>query len=207
MTQSFLVQRILDAAEIDIRMTTPTISLLLAKDKDGPDRKHSWNYRTLKGMLGYLQLTTRPDISMATHQCARFNNRPKLSHERAVKRICKYLLFSKNEGIIFRPDIFRGLECHVDADFAGGWATSDGTQTETVLSRTGYIISYVGCPIYWASKLQTEIAISTTEAEYICSLVDSYEGNAAISQSRVRIENSSARVGKPAQVFLHGVGR
>ena len=128
--------------------STPAISLLLAKDVDGPARKHSWNYRTLTGMLGYLQLTTRPDISMATHQCARFNNCPKLSNERAVKRICKYLLSSKNEGIIFEPDVSKGLESHVDADSAGGWATGDGTQPETVLSRTGYIISYAGFPIY-----------------------------------------------------------
>ena len=171
MTQPFLIQRILEAADIDTRMTksrsTPAISLLLSKDEDGPDRKHSWNYRTLTGMLGYLQFTTRPDISVATHQCARFNNCPKLSHERADKRICKYLLSSKNEGIIFKPDISKGLECHVDADFAGGWATGDSTQPETVLSRTGYIISYAGCPIHWCSKLQTEIALSTTEAEYI----------------------------------------
>ncbi|KAL7460030.1 hypothetical protein ACHAXS_000498 [Conticribra weissflogii] len=26
---------------------------------------------------------------------------------------------------------------------------------------------YAGCPIFWSSKLQTEIALSTTEAEYI----------------------------------------
>ena len=26
---------------------------------------------------------------------------------------------------------------------------------------------YAGCPIFWASKLQTEIALSTAEAEYI----------------------------------------
>ena len=65
---------------------TPAISLLLAKDEDGSDRKHSWNCRTLTGMLSYLQFTTGPDISMATHQCARFNNCPKLSHERAVKQ-------------------------------------------------------------------------------------------------------------------------
>ena len=99
-------------------------------------------------MLGYLQGTSCPDISMVTHQCAHLNNKPKLSHERAVKRICKYLLSSKNEGVIFKPDISKVLECHVDADFAGSWATGDGTQPETVLSRTGYIISYAGCPIH-----------------------------------------------------------
>ena len=35
------------------------------------------------------------------------------------------------------------------------------------LSRIGYIIMYAGCPLVWASKMQTEIAISTTKAEYI----------------------------------------
>ena len=35
------------------------------------------------------------------------------------------------------------------------------------MSRTGYAIYYAGCPVLWSSKLQTEIAFSTTEAEYI----------------------------------------
>jgi hypothetical protein len=38
---------------------------------------------------------------------------------------------------------------------------------DNVLSRTGYIITFCGCPIHWVSKLQTEIALSTTESEYI----------------------------------------
>jgi hypothetical protein len=38
---------------------------------------------------------------------------------------------------------------------------------ECVMSRTGFVIMYAGCPITWSSKLQTEIALSTTEAEYI----------------------------------------
>ena len=118
-------------------------------------------------MLGYLQGTTRPDIAMATHQCARFCIDPKLSHERAVKRIVRYLLDTKDEGIIYKPDTSRGLECYVDADFAGGWKDGDHTSPESILSRTGYVIMYAGCPITWSSKLQTEIALSTTESEYI----------------------------------------
>jgi hypothetical protein len=34
-------------------------------------------------------------------------------------------------------------------------------------SCTGYIITYMGCPIVWASCLQTVFALSTAEAEYI----------------------------------------
>ena len=35
------------------------------------------------------------------------------------------------------------------------------------LSRTGYVIFYANCPIIWQSKLQTTIALSTTEAKYV----------------------------------------
>ena len=104
---------------------------------------------------------------MATHQCARFNSCPKLCHERAVKRICKYLLDTNDKGIIFQPDPTKGLECHVDADFSGGWASGEHSNPEAVLSRTGFVISYAGCPIYWCSKLQTEICLSTTESENV----------------------------------------
>jgi hypothetical protein len=31
----------------------------------------------------------------------------------------------------------------------------------------GHLITYAGCPMHWASKMQTEIALSTTEEEYI----------------------------------------
>jgi hypothetical protein len=36
-----------------------------------------------------------------------------------------------------------------------------------VRSRTGYVITSASCLVLWSSKLQTEIALSTTEAEYI----------------------------------------
>ena len=140
---------------------------LLHKDLNGLPRKYDWKYRSIVGMYGYLQNSTRPDISMATHQCARFNNDPKLSHERAIRRIAKYLLGTQNRGIVFRPDVSKGIECYVDADFSGNWNAADSEDPENVLSRTGFIIYYGGCPIHWASRLQTEIALSTTEAEYI----------------------------------------
>jgi hypothetical protein len=171
MSQPYLIQRIIEFVGLDMRMTntrsTPVGKPLLCKDLDGKPRKTDWNYRGAVGMLGYLQSNTRPEISMAVHQCARFSNDPKLSHEKAIKRIAKYLLSSPTRGLVYKPDPSLGLECYVDADFAGGWNQADADNADNLMSRTGYVIMYAGCPIVWSSRLQTEIALSTAEAEYI----------------------------------------
>ena len=61
----------------------------------------------------------------------------------------------------------KGLECFVNADFAGGWSTNESDNPASVYSYTGYIIKYNSFQILWVSKLQSEISLSTTEAEYI----------------------------------------
>ena len=57
--QPFLIQRILEALSIEPSKTNkrnvPVIGPLLSKDENGPVRKGSWSYRSLIGMLGYLQ--------------------------------------------------------------------------------------------------------------------------------------------------------
>jgi hypothetical protein len=45
----------------------------------------------------------------------------------------------------------------------------DAENADNVFSCTGYVICYVGCPTFWQSKLQTEIALLTAKAEYIAS--------------------------------------
>ena len=55
----------------------------------------------------------------------------------------------------------------MDADFAGLWSFEDNQDPVCIKSRMGYVLTFGGCPLLWASKLQTEIALSTMEAEYI----------------------------------------
>ena len=88
-------------------------------------------------MLNCLLQTSRPEIAMAVHQCARFNNNPMLSHEKAVKRIVKYLKHHPDRGIIYKVEKPRELECHVDADFTGNWDQAYSENAENFLSRTG----------------------------------------------------------------------
>jgi hypothetical protein len=59
------------------------------------------------------------------------------------------------------------FDCWVDANFVGNWdRVNADVDPSTAKSRTGYVIAYGGCPISWASELQTEVALSTTKAEY-----------------------------------------
>ncbi len=67
--------------------------------------------------------------------------------------------------MIIHPMVEKSLECFCDADFAGSWTHADSFDPTTFFSRTGFIIMFAGCPVIWSFKLQTEITLSTTEAE------------------------------------------
>jgi hypothetical protein len=42
-------------------------------------------------------------------------------HKQPVIQIGRYLLSTKEKGIIYKPNLIRGIEVFVDADFTGGW--------------------------------------------------------------------------------------
>jgi hypothetical protein len=69
--------------------------------------------------------------------------------------------------MIIKPTYTINIDAYPDADFAGLYGYEDNNDSVCVCSRTGYVITVSGCPIYWSSKLQTEMATSTMEAEII----------------------------------------
>jgi hypothetical protein len=75
--------------------------------------KKDFDYRHVIGKLLYLEKSTRTDISCAVHQCTRHCANPKVQHTAAVKRIGRYLLGTKDKGLIMRPNQ-EGMECWVD---------------------------------------------------------------------------------------------
>ena len=116
---------------------TPSVNPPLGKSELGADRERTWNYRSAIGQLAYISRNTRPDIEMAVHQCAKYQINPKRAHEQAVKRIVRYLLATKNKGIIIKPNgNLKELECYVDADFAGAYNKEDNEDPISVKSRT-----------------------------------------------------------------------
>ena len=87
--QLFLIRIILVALNLKAgdfnQRDVPVIGPLLGRDELGPKKNNDWSYRSAIGMLGYLQNSTRPDISMSVQKCARFNANPMLCHEKPVK--------------------------------------------------------------------------------------------------------------------------
>jgi len=109
--------------------------------------------------------SSRPDMSHAVHQAARFSSCPKQSHATAAKRTVKCLVLMRTKGTILNPQQ-HSFDCWIHANFIGNWdrANADVNPSAEKL-RTGFAIVCRGCPLAWASKLQREAALSTTEAE------------------------------------------
>ena len=138
---------------------------------DKPHFLLNFNNQSMIGKLNYLAQTTRPDIMYATHQLTKYSLNPCKPHVEAALYLVRYLKKSCNIRICFRPDPDKGFECFCDADFSGLWNKQFARHNpSTAKSRSGWVVFYAGCPIIWASKLQTQVALSTTEAEYITML-------------------------------------
>ena len=171
LTQSGLTSRIIEAISLcsknSTKCMTPAELRALPCDLNGEPYQGPINYGSIIGMLLYLTGHSRPDCSFAVHQCARYTFAPKASHVVALKRIGRYLKGTIDKGLILDPRDDLTIDCYPDADFAGLWGYDDPQDPHCVRSRTGYVITLCGCPVLWASKLQTEIALSTMEAEYI----------------------------------------
>jgi hypothetical protein len=171
LTQIGLAHKIVDSLHLSgdnvDPVDTPCIKYVPINE-DGELAHGEFSYSSVVGQLNYLQGHSRPDITLAMSQVARFVHSPKRSHELALIRLGRYLKGTASKGIILQPVNLNTLniDVYVDAAFACGWGSKCGANPESVKSRTGYIIEVAGCPVLWVSKLQSTLATSTMESEY-----------------------------------------
>ena len=112
------------------------------------------------GSLLYLT-ATRPDIHFAVCMCARFQASPRTSHRQAVKRIMRYLRFTPAFGLWYSAASTLSLCGYSDADFAG--CRLDRKSTSGTCQFLGSSL------VSWSSRKQSNVAQSTTEAEYVAA--------------------------------------
>ena len=135
--------------------------------KDFPSFRNDFNYCSVVGKLNYIAQTTWPNIIYSMHQCAHFSFDHHQVHGEANLYLVMCLLKAHHLGIKFAPDKTKGFKCYVDADFCGNWEKGfASSEFSTAKSWSGWIVCYANCFVSWASKIQTWVALSTTEAEY-----------------------------------------
>jgi hypothetical protein len=117
-------------------------------------------YKEIVGALLYLACTTRPDFSTSVGILARSCAKPAERHWLLAKGVLRYLKGSIGRGITYGLSS-TPLEAWTDADFA---ACKD-----TRRSRSGFLCNVYGGAASWRSKLQTVVATSSAESEYIAA--------------------------------------
>ena len=120
------------------------------------------------GKLNLPKKSTRTDIAYATHQRYHFFQYTRASHGDAIIHLVKYLKAARTQGITLDPKFSKSFMVYADADFCGNWhRPTAGNDPSTAKYQTGYAILNAGCPIFWCSNLQTQIALSMMEVDYI----------------------------------------
>ena len=116
-------------------------------------------YQSAVGSLQYLSTMTRPDISFAVSNVAKFCSKPSKEHWVAVKRIMRYLKGTLNYGLLYKKNKLNTCVGYSDADWAG--------DVNDRKSTSGYIFQVGGTAVSWKSQKQSCTALSTAEAEYV----------------------------------------
>ena len=120
--QTGLIRKVLDNTGMEhcnILPTSTKVESPPVTDVDGSEAKRDCtnSYDSVIGMILYLASNTRPDISFVVHQCSQFMHNTKASHDTSVKRICRYLQGTKDNGLVFNPSKKLVVDCYADADF------------------------------------------------------------------------------------------
>ena len=120
-------------------------------------------YSHAVGSLMYLAISTCPDIAYVVGVLSRFSSNSGKEHWAAVKHLFCYLKGTLDYKLSYSPDpsstsLFTTFS---DADHGGCKDTGRSTGAYVVKMGTG--------AVSWSSKLQSIVAKSTTEAEYVAA--------------------------------------
>ena len=103
----------------------------------------------------------RPDISQAVSMVSRYIYNPGKNQWLAVKWILRYLYGTVDVGLLFKKDCDQQCIRYCDSNFA--------RDLDKRRSTTGYVFTLGGGSISWRLILQSTIALSTTEEEYMAA--------------------------------------
>lgn len=117
-------------------------------------------YRELIGCLIYATVTTRPDLCAATGYFSRFQGCFDERHFTHAKHILRYIRGTTDLKLVYTKQTSAPtLVGFSDSDWGGD--KNDGRST------SGYVFKLFGNTVSWASRKQSTVSLSSTEAEYV----------------------------------------
>lgn len=121
----------------------------------------SVRYVNLVGSLMYTMVCSRLDLAHALRVISRYKGNPGRIHWEASKWVMRYVKGTTNKGLVYTKadQLEKNITGYVDSDYAA--------DLDKRCSLTGYIFTHFGNVISWKSTLQSVVALSSTEAEYI----------------------------------------
>jgi hypothetical protein len=127
-----------------------------------PDTSKTKWYIKRTGSVNYLSTGTRPDITYTTNRLCEANAGPSEAHVTLMTHLFRYLIQTTNFALKYGgklPLNNLGLLGYADAAFAD--------DVKTRHSTGGHVIFLADGPVFWKTKKQSVVALSTTEAEFM----------------------------------------
>jgi hypothetical protein len=119
-------------------------------------------YHSMIGSLLYL-CASRPNIMLSVCMCARFQAALKDCHLRAVKSFMRYLVLTPNLGLRYPKGSCFELLGYSAANYARCKVDRKCTSRSCQFLRWSIV--------FWSSKKQNSVALSTAEAKYVAAVV------------------------------------
>jgi hypothetical protein len=143
---------------------TPSYNIVRpGKDEEKVSEDDQKLYRSGVGSLLYMVKHSRPDIANVVRELAKCMDGATPAAFKELKRVIKFVLDTKDYGLKIQPKVVDGdkwdLVVYSDSDWAG--------DKEDRRSVSGYVMFVMGVPVLWKSKIQRNVTLSSTEAEYV----------------------------------------
>lgn len=132
---------------------------LVGADYDEKLLENNEEYRRIIGMVLYLSVNSRPDISASISILSQKVSKSREIDMVELKRLIKYLKGTRHYKLKMNSGNNEYLEIYSDAD----WAEDRNDRK----SNSGYLCKANGGTISWCCRKQNMVAMSSTEAEYI----------------------------------------
>ena len=156
----------------------------LTKRQENEESADQLLYQAAVGCLLYLSTKTRPDISFAVGNVARYCSDPGTTHWTAVKRVMRYLQGTDELGILYQQC---SIPCigYSDADWGGS--------LDDRRSTSGYLFIWAGGAVSWKSVRQKCVALSSAaqEAIWVSQLI-SEMASCKLQSMEIMEDNQSA---------------